>query len=201
MLSAKHNIYFVNQRLLCLLTVLLLSAGAVAAPAALEACRVCHDEDGSGVGKPFVPIIAGIPAVHIEEALYAYKDGARQCVKVPVMCDTAKILSDDDIAALAEHYGALQRYSHAATFDEGLAKQGEELHRHLCARCHLAPDDPDVDEALGIPLHGQRADYLQYALEAYLTGIRENLLPEMEEKISGLDDADVKALVNYYVSY
>lgn len=180
---------------------LLLSAGAVAAPAALEACRVCHDEDGSGVGKPFVPIIAGIPAVHIEEALYAYKDGARQCVKVPVMCDTAKILSDDDIAALAEHYGALQRYSHAATFDEGLAKQGEELHRHLCARCHLAPDDPDVDEALGIPLHGQRADYLQYALEAYLTGIRENLLPEMEEKISGLDDADVKALVNYYVSY
>ncbi|MEJ2257696.1 MAG: c-type cytochrome [Woeseiaceae bacterium] len=180
---------------------LLLCGGALAAPAALEACRVCHDEDGSGVGKPFVPIIAGIPAAHIEEALYAYKDGARQCVKVPVMCDTAATLSDEDIAALAEHYGSLQRYSHATTFDENLAMQGEEIHLKLCARCHLAPDDPDVDDALGIPLHGQRADYLQYALQAYLTGVRENLLPEMEEKISQLDDADVRALVNYYVSY
>jgi cytochrome c553 len=120
---------------------------------------------------------------------------------VPVMCDTAATLSDEDIADLAEHYGSLQRYSHATTFDENLAMRGEEIHLSLCARCHLPPDDPEVDDALGIPLHGQRADYLQYALQAYLTGIRENLLPEMEEKISQLDDADVRALVHYYVSY
>jgi sulfide dehydrogenase cytochrome subunit len=200
MLSAKFDICFVNQRLLCLLAVLL-SGGALAAPAALEACKVCHDEDGSGVGKAFVPIIAGIPAAHIEEALYAYKDGARECVKVPAMCDTAAVLSDEDIAALADHYGSLERYSHATTFDEKLAMQGKEIHERLCARCHLAPDDPDVDDALGIPLHGQRADYLQYALEAYRNGIRENLLPEMAEKISQLDADDVRALVNYYVSY
>ncbi|MBT8108357.1 MAG: hypothetical protein KJP17_08985, partial [Gammaproteobacteria bacterium] len=53
--------------------------GAVAAPPIVAACKACHDVDGSGIGKPYVPVIAGIPAAHIEEALFAYKDGARQC--------------------------------------------------------------------------------------------------------------------------
>ena len=199
--SAKRHISYRNQRVLCLLAVLFAAAAAQAAPAALEVCRACHDEDGSGVGKPYVPIIAGIPAAHIQEALYAYKDGARKCVIEPVMCSTAAILSDADIAELAEHYGALERYSHATTFSETLAAEGARIHARLCARCHLPPHDPDVGEVPGIPLHGQRADYLQYALESYLNGNRENLLPEMEEKISQLDQRDIRALVDFYVSY
>ena len=184
------------------LALLLLAAGPLlAAPPALEACRVCHDEDGSGVGRDYVPIISGIPAVHIVEALYAYKDGARKCVVEPVMCNTAAILSDRDIEELAAHYGALERYSHATTFNENQAALGEEIHDRLCSRCHLPPDDPDVADAIGIPLHGQRADYLQYALESYLNGNRENLLPEMEEKVSLLGADEVRALVEYYISY
>ena len=54
---------------------------------------------------------------------------------------------------------------------------------------------------LGPPLHGQRSEYLSYALSAYLNGTRENLLPEMEEKIELLDEGDVEVLVNYYASY
>ena len=199
MLTHYHEKMRFEPRMLLLL---LFAAGSLhAAPAALEACRVCHDEDGSGVGRKYVPIIAGIPAVHIEEALYAYKDGARKCVVEPVMCDTAAILSDGDILELAEHYGALERYSHATTFNEGQAARGKEIHDRLCARCHLPPDDPDVEHALGIPLHGQRADYLQYALESYLNGNRENLLPEMEKRVNSLDPDDVRALVDYYISY
>ena len=181
--------------------VLALAIGAQAAPAVLETCKTCHDEDGSGVGKANVPIIAGIPAAHIEEALFAYKDGARRCELVPAMCETAALLSDEQISELAEYYGALERYSHASTFNEQLAARGEKIHKQLCARCHLEPDDPDADEALGIPLHGQRADYLRYALESYMVGRRENLLPEMEEKIRQLDHGDIRALVDYYVSY
>ncbi len=182
---------------------LLLSTSLVSAtpPAIVAACQACHDVDGSGVGKAFVPIIAGTPAVHIEEALYAYKDGARQCTVEPAMCNTAALLSDDDVAALAKYYGNLPRYSHATTFNESLAAKGKAVHERLCARCHVPPDDPDVADMLGYPLHGQRADYLQYALEAYLSGTRENLLPEMEEKISQLEDGDVDALVHYYISY
>ena len=187
--------------MVCLSLLFLAAAPVLAAPAALEACRACHDEDGSGVGRDYVPIIAGIPAVHIEEALHAYRDGARACVVEPVMCDTAAILSDSDIEELAAHYGALERYSHATTFNENRAARGEEIHDRLCSRCHLPPDDPEVADAPGIPLHGQRADYLQYALESYLNGRRENLLPEMEEKIRALEPGDIRALVDFYVSY
>lgn len=199
MLTLFHYKPHGNQWILCLL--LLLAGSANAAPAAVAVCKGCHDEDGSGVGRAYVPIIAGIPAVHIEEALFAYKDGARQCKAEPAMCEAAALLSDEDVAEVAEYYGALERYSHAATFDETRAAQGAELHKRLCSRCHLAPDDPDVDDALGIPLHGQRSDYLRYALEAYLNGNRENLLPEMEEKVSMLGHDDIRALVDYYVSY
>jgi len=170
-------------------------------PAIIEVCEVCHDTDGSGVGREFVPVIAGMPAPHIEEALFAYKDGARQCAREPVMCETAAALSDEHIAELSEYYGALPRYSHATTFHEDLAASGEKLHKRLCARCHLPPDDPEVEYALGPPLHGQRADYLRYALVSYLDGNRENLLPEMEEKVTQLEHHDIAALVNYYVSY
>jgi cytochrome c553 len=184
-----------------LLLCLFLAAGVQAAPAVIETCKTCHDEDGSGVGKPYVPIIAGIPAVHIEEALYAYKDGARTCEIEPAMCATAAALSDEEIVELAAYYGALERYSHASTYNETRVAEGEQIHRRLCSRCHLPPDDPDVGEAMGIPLHGQRADYLRYALESYMVGRRENLLPEMEEKIRQLDHDDFAALVDYYVSY
>ena len=174
---------------------------ATAAPAIVEACKVCHAEDGSGTGKRIVPVIAGMPAVHIEEALYAYKDGARQCLEEPVMCETAALLTDDNVADLAEYYAAIDRPSLDEDIDAALAALGEPVHKRLCARCHLPPDDPNVGEVLGPPLHGQRADYLSYALESYLSGTRENILDEMKEKISLLDDGDVEALAHYYGSY
>ena len=180
---------------------LLAAAVAQADPAVIESCKTCHDEDGTGVGKEYVPIIAGIPPAHIEEALHAYKAGARDCVVEPVMCSTAERLSEEDIAAVARHYGGLDRYSHATTFVEQLAAEGAVIHKRLCADCHLAPDDPEVAGARGIPLHGQRADYLRYALESYLNGNRKNLLSEMKEKVSELDERDIRALVNYYISY
>lgn len=184
------------------LTLLALLSAAQAAPLVIETCKSCHAEDGAGVGKANVPIIAGMPAVHIEEALYAYKDGARPCLEETFMCDTIELLSDEEIADLAEHYAALPRNSlDDEPFDAELAAIGAEVHRKLCARCHLPPDDPDVGEVLGPPLHGQRSAYLTYAIQAYLDGARENLLPEMEEKIRLLDDGDVEVLVNYYVSY
>ena len=101
----------------------------------------------------------------------------------------------------AAYYGALPRYSHATSFNERLAAAGQQLHERLCGRCHVPPDAPDVADVLGYPLHGQRADYLRYALEAYLDGTRENLLTDMEEKLAQLEDGDVEALVHYYISY
>lgn len=184
-----------------LLLAMLAAAPVSAAPAIVAVCKACHAEDGSGTGKRIVPVIAGMPAVHIEEALYAYMDGARQCPEEPTMCETVALLSDENVADLAEYYAAIDRPSLDADFDAALAALGEPVHRKLCARCHLPPDDPDVADVLGPPLHGQRSDYLSYAIQAYLNGTRENLLDEMKQKISLLDDGDVEALAHYYGSY
>lgn len=179
----------------------LLAGSSLADPAMIEVCAACHGEDGSGVGFEFVPIIAGTPAAHIEEALYSYQDGARHCVRVPEMCETAARLSDADIAELAEYYSAMRRISSGETFDETLAKAGKAIHEEHCARCHVLPDDENVEDALGIPLHGQRSAYLRMALGAYMTGDRETLVPAMAEKLKLLDADKIDALVNYYASY
>ena len=164
-------------------------------------CIACHGPDGMGYGNFSIPIIAGIPAVHIEEALYAYKDGARQCEHAPLMCQTVSEVSDHEITELAEYFGSQPRTTSEQEYDAAEASKGKQVHDRLCKGCHLPPDDPDVAEALGIPLHGQHSWYLRYALDSYLNGSRENLLPAMANKLSMLQDGDVDALINYYASF
>ena len=172
-----------------------------AAPANIEVCAACHGEDGSGTGYPYVPIIAGTPAAHLEEALFAYQDGARKCVGVPVMCEAVAPLSEDDLFELAAYYAAMPRISSEEEFDRKLAAVGKLLHDDLCAQCHVLPTDEGVDDALGIPLNGQRAAYLRLALGAYLTGDRETLVPIMADKLRELDQGKIEALVHYYASW
>jgi sulfide dehydrogenase cytochrome subunit len=178
------------------------SAGiAHAEPAKLEVCAGCHGEDGAGAGFAYVPIIAGTPAAHLEEALFAYLDGARRCVGVPVMCEIVASLSDSDVEELAAHYSKMSRISSGEEFNARLAQVGELIHQEHCAQCHVLPDAEDVEFALGIPLHGQRSAYLRLALGAYFSGDRDTLVPIMAEKLEQLDADKIEALVNYYASY
>jgi cytochrome c553 len=174
---------------------------ANAEPENLAVCAACHGDDGSGAGFPYVPIIAGTPTAHLEEALFAYQDGARNCVGVPVMCETVAPLSEDEIIGFAAHYAAMPRISSEEEFDRKLAAVGKLLHDDLCAQCHVLPTDDDVENALGIPLNGQRAAYLRLALGAYLSGDRETLVPIMADKLRELDQGKIEALVHYYASW
>ncbi len=174
---------------------------ARAEPAMIEVCAACHGTNGSGIGIDNVPIIAGTPAAHLEEAMYAYKDGSRRCVVGPAVCETKAALSDDEIIEFAEYYGAMNRILAGEANDETLARTGEQLHKKHCANCHLPPDDEGIEFALGIPLHGQRSDYLKTALNAYLTGRRDTLVPAMAARLNVLDASDIEALINYYSSY
>lgn len=174
---------------------------ANAEPENLAVCAACHGADGSGAGFPYVPIIAGTPAAHLEEALFAYQDGARRCVGVPVMCEAIEPLTEDQIIELAEYYSAMERISSDEDFDRKLAAVGKLIHDEQCGQCHVSPDDENVENALGIPLNGQRSDYLRLALGAYFTGDRETLVPLMADELKNLDPAKIQALVHYYVSY
>lgn len=170
-------------------------------PEVVETCTECHGNDGMGHGKPLIPVIAGMPAGHIEEAIYAYVDDARRCVHEPRMCETVAALSETEVVEVAQYFAAQQRESSNEEFDEDLAAKGENLHRRHCAACHLSPDDPEIEHSLGIPLNGQRREYLRYAIEAYLKGDREALLQAMLHELRELQAGDLGALVNYYSSY
>ena len=184
-----------------LFCLLLLGKVATAAPAVLGVCAECHGADGSGAGLSNVPILAGTPAPHLEEALYAYQDGARRCGEEPAMCEIASTLGDDEVLQLAEHFASMKRIWANEASDPAFSKIGERIHEEHCAKCHVLPDDEDVENALGIPLHGQRSDYLKVAFVAYLSGDRETLVPGMAEKLEILDADDVDALINYYSGY
>lgn len=172
-----------------------------AAPKNIDVCAACHGEDGSGAGYDYVPIIAGTPAAHLEEALFAYQDGARKCVGVPVMCEAIAPLTENEVIEMATYYAAMPRISSEEEYDKRLAAVGALIHDDLCAKCHVLPTDDDVENALGIPLNGQRAAYLRLALGAYLTGDRETLVPIMADKLQELDQDKIEALVNYYASW
>lgn len=183
-------------------TLLVTSICAFAAPPTVVAtCAECHGDDGMGQGNPLVPVIAGIPAGHIEQAIYAYVDGARHCVREPRMCATVSALSETEVVAVADYFAAQQRGSPREEFDPNLAAEGEQLHQQHCSNCHLPPDDRSVADAIGFPLHGQRSEYLHYAIEAYFTGEREALVEPMADQIRSLRPGDLSALVNYYSSY
>ena len=188
-------------RMLVALLSLIAATPLVAAEAALQACFGCHGADGMGNADPMIPVIAGMPAPHIEEAIYAYIDGARQCVIEPIMCETVAGLTESEVAAAAEYFAAQERNYNLEEYDEELAERGAVLHERHCGACHLPPHDDNVDHAIGIPLHGQRSDYIRYALGAYSSGRREPLLDAMAHEIQQLDPDDFDALVNYYSSY
>lgn len=187
--------------LLACFALLMLPASVLAAPPPWDTCDECHGSDGMGKGHAMVPVLAGIPAGHIEEAIFAYVDGARRCVREPRMCETVAALSESEVAEVAEYYAGMVRGSSREEFDKDLAAEGALLHRRHCSRCHLSPDDEDVADAVGIPLQGQRSEYLRYAIETYLTGDRESLLEEMADQIGNLVPGDLGVLVNYYSSY
>lgn len=188
-------------RVLFVFLMFVLTAPLPAAEPALDACFSCHGADGMGQADPMIPVIAGIPAAHIEEAIYAYVDGARQCVREPRMCETVAALSEAEVAAVAKYFAGQVRNYNREEFDEELAAKGAVLHERHCGACHVPPHDEDVAYAIGIPLHGQRPDYIRYAIGAYFGGKRDPLLDTMAHEIQQLDEGDFDALVNYYSSY
>jgi len=178
-----------------------LPESVLASQPTLDTCAECHGMDGMGQGFAMVPVIAGMPAGHIREAIFAYVDGARHCVREPRMCEEVAALSESQVTEFSAHYAGMVRGSSREEFNQELAEEGAVLHQRHCAACHLPPDDPNVADAAGIPLHGQRSEYLRYAIEAYLAGDRESLLDAMADEIGKLVPGDLGVLVNYYSSY
>jgi cytochrome c553 len=70
------------------------------APPAAQVCAACHGLDGVGV-LPEYPTLAGQHRDYIEQALRAYRKGARQSA---LMNGFAATLTDEDIGTLAGYF-------------------------------------------------------------------------------------------------
>lgn len=68
-------------------------------------CLSCHGATGRPV-LPHVPIIAGQQPGYLLSALHAYRDGGRITTNALVMQNVIKDLGNDDLAELANWFGA-----------------------------------------------------------------------------------------------
>jgi sulfide dehydrogenase cytochrome subunit len=162
----------------------------------LPMCNGCHGADGAS-GMPDAPIVAGIMAEVLEDAMYAYQDGARKCAPPGVMCQIVAGLSEEDIVGLAAHYAELPYKPAGEDFDAALAATGEELHENNCGICHGIHEPGDPSFSI---VHGQKLAYLRYSLQQYAAGEREQD-PAMEAAVTSLTADELEAIANYYASY
>ncbi|MFU8895576.1 MAG: c-type cytochrome [Gammaproteobacteria bacterium] len=182
-----------------------LAASALAAPPIVGFCAVCHGETGPSE-YPGVPTIHGLPAGVIENALYKYRERERpcrvtECSKLGTcpdisMCDIVGSMDDEDLAALADWYGAQPFPAHQDPYDAELAARGRRIHDQHCEICHTNLGSDPVDDAS--MLRGQRKVYLRNALEDLQEGRRSVGLAAMEDVIKGLSRDDLAALAEFY---
>lgn len=71
----------------------------------LPACVQCHGPGGVGVGPTF-PALAGQSSAYIAAQLHAFKNGTRTGGPMNLMAVIAKKLSEADITAVANYFGA-----------------------------------------------------------------------------------------------
>ena len=117
------------------------------------------------------------------------------------MCEAVAALSESEVTEIAVYYADQGREASVESFDANLAAEGALLHEKHCSNCHWPPDRDGVEDAIGIPLHGQKKEYIRFALEAYFAGDRESLVQTMADAIHELRPGDLGALINYYASY
>ncbi len=84
-----------------------LAADVEAGRARYALCASCHGGDGRSTVMPQYPKIAGQNAPYTVNALKAYRDGRRAGTFAALMAETARSLSDEDMANLAAYIATL----------------------------------------------------------------------------------------------
>jgi cytochrome c553 len=180
---------------------------ALAGPAVKHSatCARCHGLAGVGHATGAFPRIDGQDAAYLREALRKYASGERPS---GVMGSLIRGLSEEELAAVVEHYAGAERHD---TFEtKGLDEVALQLGRSLaergapqqgvppCADCHGA------DGVRGKPmvpyLAGQYADYTALQLSLWREGVRggDGAAAPMAEIARRLDERQIDAAALYY---
>ncbi|HET7410062.1 MAG TPA: c-type cytochrome, partial [Paracoccaceae bacterium] len=164
-------------------------------------CAMCHGLHGAGRGNARMPRLDILGAPYIAASLSAYRDGLRHS---GIMQQAASHLTDEQIAMLAERFGAEEPVPAAAPEPppEALVAAGRELAlggpdstgTPACRACH--GPWPARRSPLFPTLVGQRMEYLAIQLELWKDGHRgghrrAHLMHQVAEL---LDKQDIDAL-------
>ena len=74
----------------------------------VTACIACHGPSGQGNLPAGYPVIAGQHAKYLETQLHAYADGKRKSDPNQMMRNIAKVMSDEQIAAVSSYMQGLR---------------------------------------------------------------------------------------------
>lgn len=173
----------------------------------LQACTVCHGEQGRAGPDGYYPRLAGKPAGYLYNQLVNFREGRRH---YGLMTGLVTPLSDAYLQEIAQHFAALelpypkpvrsQASSGVLARGQQLATRGDAaLGLPACTQCHgtaLTGVLPYTPGLLGLP-----RDYLNAQLGGWKTGQRHAAEPDcMAAIVRKISDADVNALTQWLSS-
>ncbi|WBY03937.1 c-type cytochrome [Ramlibacter tataouinensis] len=166
----------------------------------MEACVVCHGQQGRATNHGYFPRIAGKPAGYLYNQLVNFREGRRENATMAYLVGH---MSDAYLREIAAYFAGLDLpYPPPQTTGapaEQLAR-GEQLVRHgdpqrgipACAQCHgtaMTGVNPAMPGLLGLP-----RDYVLAQFGAWRTGKRRAAPPDcMAEVARRLSGDDVNA--------
>lgn len=156
----------------------------------VQACTVCHGEQGRATRDGYFPRIAGKPAGYLFAQLVHFRDGRRHNATMTYLVEH---LTDAYLLEIAQYFAALDLpYAPppavAATpamlaRGEALARRGDAaLDLPACAACHgerLTGVQPALPGLLGLP-----RDYLLAQFGNWQTGLRRAAAPDCMGEIA-----------------
>lgn len=198
-------------------SVLLACAGlspVLAAPAMdtmaqrMQACVVCHGQEGRATNEGYFPRIAGKPAGYLFNQLVNFREGRRKNAAMAYLLDQ---MTDDYLREIAGYFSALDlaypppprpiesgsALAKALARGEQLVRQGD-LSRGVpaCAACHGAAMTgvmPATPGLVGLP-----RDYILSQFGAWRNGQRHAARPDcMKEVAQRLSAEDVGAMATW----
>ena len=169
----------------------------------MQACVVCHGEEGRATPEGYFPRIAGKPSGYLYNQLTNFRDGRRIS---PVMTYLVEHLTPAYLREIADYFAALDLPYPApgsSTAAPPLLSRGRALVAHgddargipACSACHgvhMTGVMPAVPGLLGLP-----QDYLAAQLGAWKSGARRAVAPDcmgdIADRLSGEDVLAVAA--------
>ena len=156
----------------------------------VQACTVCHGEEGRATRDGYFPRIAGKPAGYLFAQLVHFRDGRRHNATMTYLVEH---LTDAYLLEIAQHFAALDLpYAPPPriVLDEAQRARGEQRARRgdpargipSCASCHgerLTGVQPALPGLLGLP-----RDYLLAQFGNWQTGLRRAAAPDCMGEIA-----------------